>query len=267
MTKLVAILNLSPDSFSDGRSYTIDELRERIQELIDDGADIIDVGAESTAPGSLPIDAQEELSRLSDFFSLLQEFPETVFSLDTTKSFVAHEWIKHGVKMINDVSWGRADPMMFDIVAEEQIPIVIMYAKNDSWRADKEDRDDEIDIIEHIKAFFHERLYAAYHAWIQPHQIILDPGMWSFISPNPQDSKKVLQSLPLLIQEFQLPLYIGTSRKGFLGKRTSDRWPKDRVWSSLWSALYAYWQGASYLRVHDLRRTKQLVDTRKELYR
>lgn len=214
MIKIIGILNLSPDSFSDGRSYSLDELRDRIQTLIDNGADVIDVGAESTAPGSNPISLEEELERLGDFFSLVGEFPDTIFSLDTKKSQVAKIGIEHGIKIINDVSGGRNNEAMIPLIASHpEIKYILMYCKNINGHADQDENKNPEDIMKTLVQFFDETLERIRRAGVHDEQIILDPGMGSFISTNPLDSVQVLQSLSFLKERYHLPILIGTSRK------------------------------------------------------
>lgn len=261
MTKLVGILNLSPDSFSDGRNYTKDQTTHRIEELIDDGSDIIDIGAESTAPGSTPITAEEELSRLKDVFELLKNYT-IPFSLDTTKASIAKIGIEQGITIINDVSWGRADDDMMSIIAQyPHIHYIMMYAKNSTGRADTSPIIYPEGIIQHLIEYFEERIQTAQDHGISPSQIILDPGMWAFISHDTQDSLTILRNIQKLKDHFHLPLLIGTSRKWFLKTISPDQWPADRVWWSIASSLYALDHWADYLRIHDIRWMKQAKDT------
>ena len=258
MTKIVWVLNLTPDSFSDGRERSPGDAWKAIQLLIEDGADIIDVGAEATGPTSNQISEEEELTRLSDFFESAWMF-EVPFSLDTMKSKVARTWLASWVKMINDVSWWRFDPEMYSIVADTDASYVMMYCKNPTWRADFEVRDTSKNILEIVTDFFDNRIEKALQAGITREQLILDPGMWSFVSTDPDDSRTLLRAIPLLKERYWLPVYIWTSRKWFLGKKSYDHWPKDRIWSTLASSVFALSQWASYIRVHDVRRMKQFL--------
>ena len=263
---LVWVLNVSPDSFSDGRDYSRDALRSRIHELIDAWVDLIDVWAESTAPWSLPIDIDEELSRLADFFSIIDEF-SIPFSLDTTKVAVAHIAIDAGVRMINDVSWGRADWAMRWLIAQTWVLYVMMYCKNASWRADKQTVVYPDWIVHHVIQFFEEHIDLALSAGINRNQLILDPGMGAFVSHDPADSVTLLQALWSLRTTFWLPLYVCVSRKWFLRRLTSvaDQWADQRVGSSLAASLYAMNQWVSYVRVHDVLYARQMVDVWKSL--
>ncbi|NUJ97833.1 dihydropteroate synthase [Candidatus Gracilibacteria bacterium] len=261
-SKIVGVLNLSPDSFSDGKKYTPKELRERITYLSNSGADIIDVGAESTAPGSSPVSLKEEYQRLEIFFEVIGDFPHIFFSLDTMKAEVAKIGIKKGVKMINDVSGGRFDEKMFPLIAQnENISYVLMYAKKSSGRADLLPNISQEDILKVIEGYFIKRIGEAQKQGIKKEQIILDPGMGAFISPDYKDSLKVLQNISMIKNNFSLPLFIGTSRKGFLSKLTSDTGASDRLGSSLASSIFATLHGADFIRVHDIRETKQFIET------
>lgn len=261
-SKIVWVLNLSPDSFSDGKDYTLNELGNQIQKLIDDGVDIIDVGAESTAPGSSPISTEEELGRLKNFFAIISYFREKgiVFSLDTKKSKIAQIGIDAGIKIINDVSGGRYDPYMVDVIAKNRnISYIIMYCKNEYWHADLEPEKNPWDIFTTVTHFFDTTLPYMVSRGVHQEQIILDPGMGSFVSTDENDSIRILYLLPELKKRYQLPILVGTSRKWFLGKISPDKGPNDRIASSLVSSIYALDRWADYVRVHDVYEMRQAI--------
>ena len=262
MVQLVWICNLSPESFSDGEQ-TLIPLYERITTLIADGADIVDLWAVSTAPDAPMISEQEEIARLQEAFSLIAQFPDTIFSLDTTRASVARLGIQHKIAMINDVSWWRADPAMYPLIAETGVQYVLMYCKNTSWHADREEVNYPQGIVAHVIDFFHTQIHLALQAGVHREQIILDPGMGAFVSQDPMDSVRLLQAIPVLKKEFELAIYICTSRKGFLWKLTKDNGPQDRVGSSLATSQYAIQQGAEYIRIHDVSWMRQMVETMK----
>lgn len=259
MGRLVGICNLSPESFSDGDNTQI-ALQTRIENLIADGADIVDLWAVSTAPDAPMISEEEELSRLQESFSLIAQFPHIQFSLDTTRASVARLGIQYWITMINDVSWWRADPAMYALIAETGVQYVLMYCKNASGRADREPIIYPNGIISHVIDFFHTQIALAEKAGVSRGQIILDPGMGVFVSQDPMDSIALLQAIPEIKKTFGLSVYICTSRKGFLGKLSQDQWPADRVGSSLATSQYAIQQGADYIRIHDVRRMRQMID-------
>lgn len=261
-SKIVWILNLTPDSFSwDWKLYNEKELEEKIKELITDWADIIDVWAESTAPGSKEISLEEEFKRLENFFKILPKFKQVTFSLDTLKSEVAEKWISLWVKMINDVSGWRYDERMLEIIwKNKEIKYVLMYCKKSSGRADLEENVDKRDILEKIFEFFDERLETLEKYSISKEQIILDTWMWAFLSSDFNDSVKVLQNIEKIKQKYNLSIYIWTSRKWFLSKIINDNWPQDRLGSSLASSIFWSLNWADFIRVHDVRQTKQFIE-------
>lgn len=268
---IVAILNLTPDSFSDGQERTKAQIHERILSLIEQWADIIDVGAESTAPGSQAVSTQEELARLTPFFALLQEHRYAIpFSVDTTKAAIAQVGIDAWVRYINDVSWGRADQDMLPTVAKyhkawKDISYILMYSKNNSWRADHKARQNDTPIEQKAHSFFARQLDLAHILWVRRDNIIIDPWMWTFVSTDPLDSVRLLQHIPTFIQDFWLPIFVGSSRKWFLAKISPDKGPLDRIGGSLASSRYALQQGASYIRVHDVRAMKQFMEVSAKL--
>jgi len=259
MVMLVWICNLSPESFSDGEKTQI-TLQTRIENLVADGADIIDLWAVSTAPDAPIITEQEELSRLQEAFSLITQFPDTIFSLDTTRASVARMGIDYWISMINDVSWWRADPAIYGLIAETGVQYVLMYCKNSSGHADKDIIAYPQGIVDHVTDFFHAQISLAQQVGVRREQIILDPWMGAFVSQDPIDSIRLLQAIPEIKKTFGLPVYICTSRKWFLGKLSQDHGPSDRVGSSLASSRYAIQQGADYIRIHDVRWMRQVVE-------
>lgn len=255
----MGICNLSPESFSDGYMTQI-ALRTRIEQLISDGADIVDLWAVSTAPDALMITEEEEIGRLQEAFGLIAQFPDIDFSLDTTRASVARLGIEYGITMINDVSGWRVDPAMYSLIAETWVQYVLMYCKNASWKADKEHIDYPKGIVVHVIDFFHTQIALVEQAGVRREQLILDPGMGAFVSQDPMDSIGLLQAIPTIKKAFDLPIYVCTSRKGFLGKLSHDHGPADRVGSSLASSRYAIQQWADYIRIHDVRWMRQMVD-------
>jgi len=262
MVQIVWIYNLSPESFSDGDNVAL-PLQERLAALVVDGADMIDFWAVSTAPDAPIISVEEELQRLKPLLEIKVPVP---FSVDTTSAAVAHEAIGHGAIMINDVSGGRADPEMFAVIAQSGVPYVMMYCKNPNGRADREEILYPEWIVQHVMDFFRTQIALAEKAGVARQQIILDPGMGAFVSQDPLDSVKLLQAIAQIKEEFVLPVYVCTSRKWFLWKLSHDTGPSDRVGSSLASAMYAMHQGVDYVRVHDVRWTKQMMEVWKKLY-
>lgn len=258
--KIISILNISPESFSDGTqamTHSYDTLAKHIAQW----ADIVDIGAQSTAPWAIDIWADEELRRIQSFFTTRK--PDTAvspFAIDTRHAVVAAYAIEQWAIMINDVSWGRHDPEMYTLIAKHPtVKYVCMYAQHEDGIA--RPLSSEKDIIKILKEYFSERIQAMHAAGIHDKQIILDPGMGAFVSDDYHDSVHILQNISVLKSHFPYPVYICPSRKWFLNKICPDSWPQDRLGSSLASSLYALSQWADYIRIHDFHTFKQILHT------
>ena len=249
---LMGILNVTPDSFSDGGLYLNSEAAlNRATELISQGAKIIDLGGESTRPGSQPISAQVELERILPVLKQLTAAKITV-SVDTYKGEVARAVLEAGALMINDISAGRASPEIFDLVAEHQACIVLMYSKETAAAPHATLAEKQYsDLIAEVAVFLSERVQAAVAAGVAPERIILDPGLGRFLSHSPQDSLELIDRLAQLkaalkagVGEF--PLLVGISRKGFVPGANLEE--KDQHSTEL--ALRALSNGAQIVRTH-----------------
>ena len=262
---LMGILNLTEDSFYDGGKYleTI-AIEKKIKDIIDEGADIIDIGAQSTFIDRKEISEKEEVKRILRAINLVKraenrELRKTMISVDTYRASVAEEVIKNGADIINDVTGLRYDPDMAKIIAKHQVPIVIMYAKESNGRTTIDCIDYE-DIILTLKVFFEERIDFAISQGIKKEQIIIDPGMGFFISGKSKYSFQILDRLKELKQYFDLPVLVGTSRKSFLsldGKLS----PKERLEGTLATSAIALYNGANIIRAHDIKEVKKIIDT------
>lgn len=242
-TALLGVLNLTPDSFSDGGQFkefggSVD-LLERATEMVLDGAEILDIGGESTGPGSQEVSLEEELRRVIPAIRSIREaLPGVIISVDTWKSEVAAAAIEAGANWVNDVTAGRGDSRMFDVVAAADVPMVLMYSKQNSPRTDRA-MVEYADVMATVKGFLQERIAAARAAGV--HDIIVDPGMGAFVSGEPSYSFEIIERIEEL-RDLDCPILVGTSRKGFLGE--------DRLGMTLWTTLQL--QGrVDYLRVHD----------------
>ena len=219
--RIMGVCNVTPDSFSgdgwmsEGNSYQQlargNELQMQLLNMIEQGADIVDVGGESTAPGSQPITQEVEMRRLrfvlESVKGLLETRPsvEAKFSIDTVNSATAQEAIQHGFTYINDVSGGRHDEKMFDLLAANpSVNYVMMYCKNASGRAD--DADNQTEVQAKIYSFFDKQVDAALAKGVQRTQLILDPGMGSFISMDPKDSVNAIRAVPEMKKRYQVPV-------------------------------------------------------------
>lgn len=257
----MGILNVTPDSFSDGgKFFDVKKAVAQGLKMAADGADIIDVGGESSGPGSVYVSEEEELRRVIPvIMSLRGVRPSKILrhdikiSIDTYKARVAKEAIKAGANMINDVTVLRGDPNMASVAAKLGVPIVLMYSKDLSARTTRMNKRYK-DVVKTVKEFLSERIAFAQKAGIKKKNIIIDPGMGAFLSADPKYSYEILQRL----NEFKTlgcPILIGTSRKSFLPGAVNER-----LFPTLISNMLAVLNGASIIRVHDVAEHKRLAD-------
>jgi dihydropteroate synthase len=245
---VMGVLNLTPDSFSDGGQYSAPESAlAQARRMIAEGADIIDIGAESTRPyGSEPVSADQELSRLRPVLPDLVSLGIPV-SIDSMKSAVVSWALDHGAVIANDV-WGlQRDAGMADLVAERQVPIIIMHNRDSA--------DPAIDIMKDIVDFFARSLDIAAKAGVSPGKIVLDPGIG--FGKTPEQSMAALARLHEL-QSFGLPLLVGASRKRFISTVTPSE-PQQRLGGSIAAHLIAAQHGARIIRTHDVAETVQAL--------
>lgn len=255
---VMGILNVTPDSFSDGGKYdSVDKAAKRFEEMVEEGADIIDIGGESTGPGSKDVSVDEEIERVIPVLKKVRPLSDIPISIDTYKSRIAQEAIKNGADMINDILALRGDEKMAPTIAKSDVPIILMYSKNKTGRSSFEDKEYD-DVIQHIYSFFEERLKFAEKNGINLSRIIIDPGQGAFVSANPKYSLQILKHL----KEFKKlgrPLLVGSSRKSFIG-HTLDLPLNKRLEGSLVCAAIAIINGASIVRVHDVKETQRMID-------
>lgn len=256
MFHIVGILNVTPDSYHDGgRFCTVEQAIERAGVMLAEGADVIEVGGESTGPGSENVSVEEELERTIPVIrAVLDRYPETVISIDTYKSPVASEAIGAGAMMVNDITAGRADPKMLSTVAGSNTQIVLMYAKDPTPRTTIMDVQYD-DVIRTIMAFLCERKEAAVAAGIDSGCIIIDPGLGHFVSSDPQYSFQIIRELERF-GDLQSPLLLSPSRKSFLaGPKNLPA--AERLPATIVASAIAVMHGATYIRTHDVAAVKR----------
>jgi dihydropteroate synthase len=237
---VMGILNITPDSFSDGGKFQSAEAAiAQARKLASEGADIIDVGAESTRPGHTPVPVEAELARLEPVLGRLIDSVEAPFSIDTTKARVARRAAELGVSVINDV-WGlQRDPAMADTVAETGAAVVVMH--------NRDGVDPDLDIVSDMRRFFDHSLHLADKAGIPRHRIMLDPGIG--FGKTKQQNLEALRGLSAL-KDFGLPILVGVSRKSLFGELLATS-VEARLIGTLAANLAAAAKGASIFRVHD----------------
>jgi dihydropteroate synthase len=246
---VMGILNITPDSFSDGGQFQRPDLAiAHAERMAEDGADIIDIGAESTRPygGAVPISAEEEIARLRPVLPAAIAMGPPV-SIDTMKAKVAAYALEAGALIANDV-WGlQRDPDMARVVAEHRVPVIVMHNRNAA--------DPTIDIMADIVDFFRRSLDLADHAGIARNAIVLDPGIG--FGKTPEQSITAIAQLNVLDQ-FGLPILIGLSRKRFIASITPAP-PDRRIGGSIAGNILATMAGAAIVRTHDVSETVQAL--------
>jgi len=250
--KIIGVLNVTPDSYYDGGKYQEGEdAVRRAGEMLHEGADVIEIGGESTGPGSKAVSLEEELNRTLPLIRQIRKnVPDASLSIDTAKAAVAREALKEGVVMLNDVTAGRGDLQMFSVLKDTPCSVVLMYAKDPSPRTMITEVQYE-DVLGHIKNFLGRRKEAALSAGIEEHRIILDPGMGHFISSDPTYSFEVLAHLEEFLK-LGSPILLSPSRKSFLSG--SEKLPPfDRLPGTIVASAIATLKGASYIRTHDVK--------------
>lgn len=248
-TLIMGILNVTPDSFSDGGRYaTVQAALEQARRLLAEGADILDVGGESTRPGSAAVDAEEELRRVLPALRAIRgEYPDVPISIDTYKAAVAREALAAGADIVNDV-WGlKADPGMGRVVAEAGCPVVLMHNRDRAEYAG--------DLLAEMTADLRESIGLAVAAGIDRRQIVLDPGIGF--------AKTYVHNLEAMrrlgeLQQLELPILLGTSRKTFI--RTTLGLPADDVVEGTGATVaLGIAQGCGIVRVHDVLPMKRIA--------
>ena len=264
--RLMGILNITPDSFSDGSLFfKMDAAIAQARKMIADGADWLDIGGESSGPDSTEITQDEELQRVITLIKKIREFSEIWISVDTWKSEVARKSLEAGADAVNDVTALRGDTEMVKVIAEYKVPVILMFSKDRSARTSRQDSD-YVDVVGTLKSFFSERLKFADSNGIDKSQIVLDPGMGFFISGKAKYSFEVIQRISEL-HEFELPLLLGPSRKSFLAGITKGRslnFSERDIPCATVSSI-ALWQGVTLLRFHEVEQGRKLIDTIKAL--
>jgi len=258
---IMAILNVTPDSFSDGgRFATVDAALAHAKACVDEGADILDVGGESTRPqGASRVGEDEELRRTIPVIDAIRSaLPGIVISIDTTKSGVARAAIDAGASIVNDVSAFRLDPGMAELCAARGAGVVLMHSRGDvadmaTFAHARYGDDPTADVIAELES----RVELARAHGVTREQIVLDPGIG--FAKRMQHSLSLLHDLPRMVA-LGFPVLVGASRKRFVGTITGIDHPAERVFGSVGAHVAALDRGARIFRVHDVRANRQALD-------
>jgi len=258
-TLVMAILNVTPDSFSDGGKFVeLDAAIRQAEKLAAEGADIIDVGGESTRPGGLPVSLDDELARVTPVIEAIAKRVDIPISIDTTKSVVAREAIHAGAEVVNDISGLRFDPDIARVAAETGAGLVLMHSRGtfETMHSKPPAHDAINDVIE----VFASSIQQATGAGVSEPQIAVDIGIG--FSKTLDQNLELLANLDKIRNAFpQFPMIVGPSRKSFLGKILGGAQPTDRLSGSIATAIIAAANGANIVRVHDVKEAVEALKT------
>ncbi len=253
---LIGILNVTPDSFSDGGDYLDPErAAARAAAMLDEGAQVIDIGGESTRPGSEPVEPEAELRRVVPVVRrILQERPGAVISVDTYRASTAEAALEAGAVIVNDVSALRGDPDMARLVADAGCYVVLMHMRGEPKTMQDDPRYG--DVVREVRDFLRERAEYAAAAGVDPQRVIVDPGIG--FGKTREHNLALLRDLAE-ISALGFPVLVGTSRKRFIGSITGVEEPKDRIFGTVATTVLAYERGATLFRVHDVRANREAL--------
>jgi dihydropteroate synthase len=262
-TYMMGILNVTPDSFSDGGKFnTTSAALTQAQAMVAAGADIIDIGGQSTRPGAEQISLETELERVLSVLELLRPLIDVPISVDTTRSGVAKAAIQAGADMVNDISAGTFDPQMLPTVASLDVPIILMHIRGNPQTMQQ--LTNYQDLIGDIYNFLSEKITAAKLLGIDHNKIIIDPGIG--FAKNQEQNLEILRQLRSL-KKLNSPILVGVSRKSFIGNILNQPDPKLRVWGTAAACCAAILNGADILRVHDVEEMQQVTLVADAIYR
>lgn len=252
---IMGILNLTPDSFYDGGRYTQEKKAlVRVEEMVSQGADLIDIGGESTRPGATKVSTEEELRRIIPIIGKIKELFEIPVSVDTYKAQIAQEAIEAGADMINDISGLRFDSELKQVVAKYKVPLVLMHIKGTP--RDMQNNPYYDSLLGEIISYLRESIVIAKEAGIDEERIVIDPGIG--FGKSARHNLEIIDKLSEL-KSLGRPILIGVSRKSFIGN-VLNLPLQERLEGSLAATCLAVTQGARIVRTHDVKETRRAID-------
>ena len=253
---LFGILNVTPDSFSDGGDFLDPEAAaHRAENLLDEGAAVVDVGGESTRPGSDPVPEDEERRRVVPVMRrILEARPETLVSVDTYRARTAEAALQAGACIVNDVTALRGDPRMAPLIADAGCPVVLMHMLGRPKTMQREPRYE--DVVAEVRDFLAERAEYAISAGVKEENIVLDPGIG--FGKTAEHNLALLKRLDRIV-DLGFPVLVGASRKRFLGGITGRDEARDRVFGTVATTVLGYERGAKLFRVHDVKANREAL--------
>jgi dihydropteroate synthase len=253
---VVGILNVTPDSFSDGGDFLDpDAAAEHAVTMLDEGAGILDLGGESTRPGSEPVSPEGEIRRVVPVVErILAVRPEAVISVDTYRAETATAALEAGASLVNDVTALRGDPSMATVVEEAGCPVILMHMQGEPKTMQMEPHYE--DAVREVKDFLDRRAEHAGAAGIRPENIIVDPGIG--FGKNLEHNLELLRNLDVIVA-LGFPVLVGASRKRFIGSITGVQEARERIFGTVATTVLAYERGATFFRVHDVRANREAL--------
>ncbi len=259
---IMGILNVTPDSFYDGGKYIDEEsIKERVEKMIDEGVDIIDIGGQSSRPFSSPVSEEEEWNRVKDAIRIVRSITDIPISIDTYRSGVAKKAIEEGCDIVNDISGLRFDSNMVDVIRDTGCGVVLMHIKGTPENMQKDPHYDFL--FDEIYSYLEESVNMLIEKGVERERIVIDPGIG--FGKRTEDNLQIIDNLSFL-KGLRLPILIGLSRKSFIGNVLNEKDPVNRLNGTTVIHTFSLDRGADILRVHDIREAKETVLLKEALY-
>ena len=263
-TSIMGVINLTPDSFSDGGDLNSSKkVLEKVNQFLRNGVDIVDLGAQSTRPGAEEVGSDIEIKRLIPYLKLIKsKYPEILISIDTFNSEVAHEALINGANWINDVTGGRRDKEILDVISKFNCPFVITHSRGNSQNMNELSKYENV--LSEVKSSLETLVKNALEKNISENNIIIDPGIG--FSKDINQNLEILKNLNVL-KKLNLPILIGASRKRFIGEILNEKNPKERDIGTLAISCLCSHFNIDIVRVHNVKMNSQILKIADRIYR
>ncbi|WP_195851172.1 dihydropteroate synthase [Aerococcus tenax] len=254
-TEIMGIINITKNSFYKESRVSEESLMQRVDQFIQEGALILDIGAESTRPGIDPVDEDIEIQNIQRAVSMIREkYPNILLSIDTYRATTAEAAILAGADIINDISGLTFDERMADVVAKYQVPVIIMHIKGKP--KDMQDNPHYDDLLAEVEEFFDRQIQLALDHGVQRDKIILDPGIG--FGKNYEHNVSLIKNIDFM-KKYQLPILLAVSRKTFIGQRLGGLEPSQRLEGTIAVSCFAAMKGIEMVRVHDVKENLRAI--------
>ena len=263
-TSVMGVINLTPDSFSDGGDLnSAKRVLDKVNQFLNNGVDVIDLGAQSTRPGAVEVGSNKEIKRLIPYLKLIKsEYPDVLISIDTFNSEVAYEALMNGANWINDVTGGRRDKEILDVVSKFKCPIVITHSRGNSQNMNQLSKYENV--LSEVKSSLENLIKNALEKNISKKNIIVDPGIG--FSKDINQNLNILRNLDV-VKKLNLPILIGASRKRFIGEILNETNPKERDIGTLAISCLCSQFNIDIVRVHNVKMNYQILKVADRVYR